>query len=197
MLNEAVIHSNKQNTIVKGEPMTQLRISTQTVSGEIDRPTAITIICVIGFIGTALSIPMMFSEVAKQIGSWFGPYAGFVTIANLICMIGLWRKKKWGLYAYSILVLINQIVLITKGEWNFYVLIVQGTVISIALYHLLPSTRPTFHRVALYLKRKAWALIVAYMLGIHNPYRELEDDPDTVVVTIVDIEEQEDSSPKD
>ena len=139
---------------------------------------------------------MIFSEVAKQIGSWFGPYAGFVTIANLMSMIGLWRTKKWGLYSYLVLVLINQIVLITKGEWNLYVLIVQGTIISIALYHILPTTKPIFHQFVLKLQRKAWAIIVAYMLGIHNPYRDLEDDPDTVVVTIVDIEEQEDSSPK-
>ena len=150
-----------------------------------------------GFIGTALSIPMVFSEIAKQIGSWFGPYAGFVTIANLICMIGFWRTRKWGLYAYSILVLMNQIVLITKGEWNLYVLIIQGAIILIALYHLQPEAKPTFHQVGLYLKRKAWAIIVAYMLGIHNPYRDLEDDAETIVYTIHDDEKQEDSSPKD
>lgn len=177
--------------------MTQIRISTQPIGGNIDRPTAITIVCIMGFVGTALSIPMVFSEIAKQIGSWFGPYAGFVTIANLICMVGLWRTRKWGLYSYSILVLLNQIVLIAKGEWNFYVLIIQLTIVLISLYHLQPETRPTFHQVALYLKTKAWAIIVAYMLGIHNPYRELEDDSETIVYTIEDDEEQEDSSPKD
>jgi hypothetical protein len=177
--------------------MTQIRISTRPIDEVIDRPTVITIICIMGFIGTALSIPMVFSEIAKQIGSWFGPYAGFVAVANLICMIGLWRTRKWGLYTYSILVLVNQSVLITKGEWNLYVLIVQVTIILIALYHLQPKTKPTFHQVALYLKRKALAIIVAYMLGIHNPYRDLEDDTETIVYTIDDDEEQEDSSPKD
>ena len=33
------------------------------------RPTAITVICVIGFIGAAVTIPMIFSDIAGQIGS--------------------------------------------------------------------------------------------------------------------------------
>ncbi|TRX47049.1 hypothetical protein FNH22_30605 [Fulvivirga sp. M361] len=169
--------------------MNQVGVLNQPTNKILKRPIAITIICILGFIGVGLSIPMIFSEIAKQIGSWFGPYAGFVTIANLICMIGLWRTKKWGLYAYSVLVSINQIVLITKGQWNILILFVHVIIILIASYHLQPATRPTYHQVALYLKRKAWAIIVAYMIGIHNPYRELEDDPDTIVYTIEDDEE--------
>ena len=177
--------------------MAHLNISAQPGNQPIDRPTVITVICILGFVGTALSIPMVFTEVARQIGSWFGPYAGFTAIANLICMIGLWHTKRWGLYGYTLLVVINQIVLATKGEWNMSVLIVQVAIVLIVLYHLQPASRPTFHQVALYMKRKAWALIVAYMLGIHNPYRNLEDDQETITVKIVEIEDQEDSAPKD
>lgn len=163
----------------------------------IKRPTAITIICILGFTGVALSIPMILSEIALQIGSWFRPYAGFATAVNLICIIGLWRTKKWGLYTFSALVLINQIVLITKGEWNVLISVVQAIIILVAIYHLQPNTRPAYHQVALYLKRKTWAIIVAYMVGIHNFYKEEQKDPEEIVYIIDNIEEQEDCEPED
>lgn len=177
--------------------MNQIVTLDQPNNGILKRPTAISVICVLGFIGVGLSIPMLFSETARQIGSWFGPYAGFVTIANFICMIGLWRTKKWGLYAYSALTLINQIVLITKGEWNILILVVQGIIILIALYYLQPGIRPTYYQVGLYLKRKTWAIIVAYMVGIHNFYKEEQKDPEDIVYTIDNIEKQENGEPED
>jgi hypothetical protein len=177
--------------------MNQIGILDQPNSGVIKRPTAITVICVFGFIGVGLSIPMIFSEIARQIGSWFPPYAGFATTVSLICMVGLWRTRKWGLYIYSALVIINQIVLITKGEWSIIILIFQGIVVLIALYHLQPGTRSTGNQIALYLKRKTWAIIVAYMVGIHNFYREEHKDPEEIIYTIDNIEEQENGEPED
>ncbi|CAD5267000.1 MULTISPECIES: fungal transcription factor regulatory middle homology region domain-containing protein [unclassified Imperialibacter] len=174
----------------------QTGVLSQPNSEIVKRPAAITVICVLGFIGVGLSVPMILSEIARQIGSWFGPYACFVAVVNLICMIGLWSSKKWGLYTYSALVLVNQVVLAAKGEWNALVLIVQTLVILIILYHLHPETRPTYVQVAMYVKRKVWAVIVAYMIGIHNPYREVHDDPEEIVYTIDDTEEQEDSAPR-
>ncbi len=47
-----------------------------------------------------------------------------------------------------------------------------------------------------YLKRKIWIVIVAYMVGIHNFYKEEEKSPDEIILTIDDNEKQEDSSPK-
>jgi hypothetical protein len=98
--------------------MTQIGILDQPNNGILKRPIAITVICILGFIGVGLSIPMIFSEIARQIGAWFPPYAGFTATVSLFCMVELLRSKKWGLYIYSALVLITQIVLITKEEWN-------------------------------------------------------------------------------
>ena len=95
--------------------MSQLTIPTAPLGGGIGRPTA-----------TALSIPMIFSEIASRIGAWFGPYVGLSMMANIICMIGLWQSKRWGVYAYASLVLVNQVVLFSKGQWNLFVLITQG-----------------------------------------------------------------------
>ena len=177
--------------------MTQIGTLDQPNNGIIKRPIAITVICILGFVGVGLSIPMIFSEIARQIGSWFPPYASFTATVSLICMVALWRSKKWGLYIYSALVLINQIVLITKEEWNIIILIFQAIVILIVLYHFQPNARTRFKQVALYVKRKTWAIIVAYMIGIHNFYKEEQEDPEEIVYTIDNIEEQENGEPKD
>jgi hypothetical protein len=52
-----------------------------------------------------------------------------------------------------------------------------------------------FHQLTQSLRRNIWAIIVAYMLGIHNFYKEEDKSPDDIV-TIELNEEQEDSAPK-
>ncbi|MCE7055322.1 hypothetical protein LZF95_11600 [Algoriphagus sp. AGSA1] len=48
-----------------------------------------------------------------------------------------------------------------------------------------------------YLKRLTWALIVAFMVGVHNFYKQEMDSPDSIVSSIQMDEEEEDSTPKD
>jgi hypothetical protein len=100
------------------------------------RPTAITVVCVIGFIGAAITIPLIFSDVARQIGSWYPPYLGLSAVIGLICMIGLWNMKKWAAYTYTAFVLINQIILLVMGVWNIMALLIPAIVVTIAMTHL-------------------------------------------------------------
>jgi hypothetical protein len=41
------------------------------------RPISITIICVIGFLGALIGIPVIFSPIAQQIGPWYPHTPGF------------------------------------------------------------------------------------------------------------------------
>lgn len=100
------------------------------------RPIAITVICVLGFIGVAFSIPVIFTSVAQSIGAWYPPYLGFSVIAGFVCMIGLWKMKKWAAYAYTAFVLLNQIVLFVMGVWSVMALLIPAIVVGIALYHV-------------------------------------------------------------
>ncbi len=47
------------------------------------------------------------------------------------------------------------------------------------------------------LRRLMWALIVAFMVGVHNFYKQEMDSPDSIVSSIQMDEEEEDSAPKD
>ncbi|WP_339867588.1 hypothetical protein [uncultured Algoriphagus sp.] len=46
-------------------------------------------------------------------------------------------------------------------------------------------------------RRLVWALIVAFMVGVHNFYKQEMDSADSIVSSIQMDEEQDDSSPKD
>ncbi|UZD21272.1 hypothetical protein [Algoriphagus halophytocola] len=48
-----------------------------------------------------------------------------------------------------------------------------------------------------YGRRILWALIVAFMVGVHNFYKQEMDSADTIVSSIQMDEEEEDSTPKD
>ena len=100
------------------------------------RPTAITVICVLAFIGAAFTIPLIFSDIAGQIGSWYPPYLGLSAITGLVCMIGLWQMKKWAAYTYTGFVVLNQIVLLTMGVWNVMAFLIPAIVVGIALTHI-------------------------------------------------------------
>ena len=47
------------------------------------------------------------------------------------------------------------------------------------------------------IRRTIWAIIVAYMLGMHNFYKGEEKTADNIIITVEVKEMQEDGSPKD
>jgi len=51
-----------------------------------ERPTIITIVCVIGIIGVLVTIPMLFTDIARSIGAWYPPYAGIWVIVMAIVL---------------------------------------------------------------------------------------------------------------
>jgi len=83
------------------------------------RPGIITAICILGFVGAAFTIPMIFSDIAKSIGTWYPPYLAFSVVFGLVCMIGLWMMKKWSIIAYTVFAAINQVSLIAIGFSKF------------------------------------------------------------------------------
>ena len=95
------------------------------------RPGIITAICIIGFIGAALTIPLIFSSIADSIGAWYPPYLGLSAIVGLVCTIGLWQMKKWSVITYTVFAAINQIVLMVNGVWNVFALIIPAIFIAI------------------------------------------------------------------
>jgi hypothetical protein len=107
---------------------------------ETKRPTSITVICIIGFIGALLTVPLIFSPLAQQVGAWYPPYLGFSAVVGLACMIGLWMMKKWSAYTYTGLVALNQVVMLAMGVWNIFALLIPAVVIFFALKNVPKMT---------------------------------------------------------
>ncbi len=101
-----------------------------------NRPTSISVICAIGFFGSLISLPVILSPTIQQIGSWFPSYLLFSVIVGVACMVGLWSMKKWAAYTYTGFVALNQIVLLTAGQWNLLARLIPAIVIFFALKHV-------------------------------------------------------------
>ena len=54
-----------------------------------------------------------------------------------------------------------------------------------------------FYQLVRVVRRTVWAIIVAYMLGLHNVYKQEHKTPDDIVITVEAVKLQEDSGPND
>ena len=68
-----------------------------------NRPLAITIICIIGFLGFGLSLftmPALYGTLTATYGAWYGPFWVASLALTLVSLIGYWLMKKWGVFLY-------------------------------------------------------------------------------------------------
>jgi len=91
---------------------------------ETKRPLLITIICVLGILGAVGSLLVLLSDQAKEVGEWYPPFLAFTSTVGAICFIGFWKMKRWAVYLYVGLVLLNQFVMWTMGVWNLGALLI-------------------------------------------------------------------------
>ena len=82
------------------------------------RPIIITIVCVVGFIATALAVPVIFSNAAASIASWYPTVAAISIALTFVSLVGYWRMQRWGVYLYTALKVVEQIVVMSMGVWS-------------------------------------------------------------------------------
>lgn len=90
------------------------------------RPALITVLCVIGFAGAVMSVPVIFSDFARGVGAWYPPYITLSAAASTVCFIGLWKMRRWAAYLYAGFVVVNQVVMAAMGVWHPLDLLVPG-----------------------------------------------------------------------
>src|SRR5262249_5340152 len=100
------------------------------------RPIAITIICIIGFIGVVFTVPLLFMDVIRTLPSWYPVLLAVSAVIGLACMIGLWMMQKWAVYTYTGFAAINQVILIATGLWTPVTLIVPAIIIAVMFGYL-------------------------------------------------------------
>jgi hypothetical protein len=92
-------------------------------SGNPPRTIPITIICILMFAGFGASLPLLISGTARTVGAWYPPYLVLSSVIGLVCMVGLWKMRRWAVFTYTAFVVMNQAVLLSMGVWNGFALI--------------------------------------------------------------------------
>jgi hypothetical protein len=99
----------------------------------IERPTIITVICIIGFIGAGFSLVLlaMWDTLARKIGPWYPPFLLAAAAVGMVCFLGMWRMRKWSVLLYTGVTVLNQVVMLWQGAWNPMALLIPAVVIGI------------------------------------------------------------------
>lgn len=100
------------------------------------RPFLITLLVIIGVLGGVLSIPLISSYQAQQLGYWYQTFLTVGIISTLICHIGFWLMRKWSIYLYIGLIILAQLILVQKGLWLPQSLIEPSIVMVVVLSYL-------------------------------------------------------------
>ena len=102
---------------------------------QVERPTVITVICVLMALGAVVTVPMVFMA-ASQLPGWYTPFVLASAAVGLVCMVGLWTMRKWSVYLYTAMTLIGQVVLFSTGLWVAQSIIVPAIAIAVMFSQL-------------------------------------------------------------
>jgi hypothetical protein len=100
------------------------------------RPLAITLICLAGFAGSVFAVPLIFSREAAEVAPWYPFFFGGAVVCSLVCLAGMWRMRRWGVYMYAAFHTVNQMVMYSAGLFSPVTLAVPLTVAAIAFLNV-------------------------------------------------------------
>jgi hypothetical protein len=100
----------------------------------IQRPTILSVVCIISFAYAVLGFPTIFSPFIKKQGDFFPAFTGILISLEFIAVVGVWYMKKWGVQMYLITAILNQSLLIYIDNWLAYKVILPIVFICLSSY---------------------------------------------------------------
>ena len=100
-------------------------------------PISISIICVLGFIGSlyALGQTLAYYPMISRSGSWISFLIVFLIFARVINLCGLWMMRRWAAYTWFVLFVLHQLSLVIAGTWKITSFISQAIATFFILLH--------------------------------------------------------------
>ena len=101
----------------------------------LEMPPLITGMCILGVIGFVTTLPAVlgFRELDGVISR---PYLTFSAEVVLVSHIGFWYMKRWGLYLYFVMLLLNQAMMIfVFRPWNEASLLVPSVAVFAGIWY--------------------------------------------------------------
>ena len=108
----------------------------QAIDAADKRPIAITVMCIISWIGAAFAVSLLFSDAVWAIAPWYPPLLGVGVLIGFLCTIGLWMMRTWAVYTYIAFCAINQVILAMTGLGSLRALLLPAIVIVVMLIYL-------------------------------------------------------------
>ena len=105
----------------------------QSAASGSQRPIAIMVICVISAIGIVLGVIGLFAAASalSAVAPWYPIYAGVSIIIGAVCTYGLWMMKKWALFLYTAIFVLNQVIALMLGVFSIVGLAIPLVVVII------------------------------------------------------------------
>src|SRR5580658_1959754 len=95
------------------------------------RPIVVTVFCVIGVIGSVSIAWRLLFPGQQFVPRWYPFYLIGGCIIGWLCLIGLWKMKRWAFYLYVTVALANVIAMGITGWWALQPIIVGAITIGI------------------------------------------------------------------
>ncbi len=105
----------------------------RAVSGK--RPAAMSGILVLGAIGAVALVWMASSGQLYGAPDWYMPYLFVSAAVGMTGIVGMFLMRKWGLYLYLGLFLLNQALMLSLGAWSLQALVVPVIVVVLGFRH--------------------------------------------------------------
>jgi len=108
-----------------------------------DRPLAITLVCLWWFIAVPIGVVWGLSTYTRlgvpgisfqlQVVRAALLLYTFIVTFGVVCMVGLWKMKKWSVIGLAVLFVIGQTIALAAGTWNLTVLLPWAIVIAVGV----------------------------------------------------------------
>lgn len=102
-------------------------------AGAQERPAVVTVLCAVGLVCSVCSAPMIFSEGARVVGDWYQVSLGWLLVASLIGVAGMWQMRRFGVYLYVAAAVVGQLLLVYNDGWLFTDIIYPAVYCGVAL----------------------------------------------------------------
>ncbi|MBP8115086.1 MAG: hypothetical protein KAY50_07005 [Chitinophagaceae bacterium] len=108
---------------------------------QISTPVFIYVVCTLGVLGPLPNFFLRFTELAYMVGQW---YLYFLLISPFLIwfsVAGVWRMKKWGVLAYSSIIVVTEIILFKYNVmWSYTSLIIPLIVTTTIWFYFKKMT---------------------------------------------------------
>lgn len=91
-----------------------------TKQNQILTPTAIHVVCTLGILGTLPTFFLWTTELAYMVGQWYLNFLLTSSVFIWLSLIGVWKMKKWGVLAYTSIIVATEMVLLKYNViWSY------------------------------------------------------------------------------